>query len=138
MAGDADPLGGEPGDGREPGSEARPGVLPDVLRRMMALGFSGLFSTEAAIRSALGDTVPREWVEFLSEQSERTRAEFAQRLAEELGRVLEQVDLVELAEQLLAGRSIEVKAEFRLGPRVGPGGQSTTAGDSDRSDTPER
>jgi hypothetical protein len=97
--------------------DARPGVLPDVLRRMMALGFSGLFSTEAALRSALGDTVPREWVEFLSDQSERTRAEFAQRLAEELGRVLEQVDLVELAEQILEGRTIEVKAEFRLGPR---------------------
>lgn len=99
--------------------DERGGGLPDIFRRMMALGFSGLFTTEAAIRGALGDTVPREWVEFVSEQSERTRAEFTQRLAEEFGRVLDEVDLVELAEQLLAGRTLEVKAEFRLGPRDG-------------------
>ena len=95
----------------------RPGVIPDMFRRMMAVGLSGLFTTEAAIRGALGDTVPREWVDFVSEQSERTRAEFSQRLAEEFGRVLAEVDLVELADQLLSGRTVEVKAEFRLGPR---------------------
>ena len=97
----------------------RSGGIPDIFRKMMAMGFSGLFTTEAAIRGALGDTVPRDWVDFVADQSERTRAEFAQRLAQEFGRVLQGVDLVELAEQLLEGRTIEVKAEFRLGPRDG-------------------
>jgi hypothetical protein len=95
----------------------RSGGIPDIFRRMMALGFSGLFTTEAAIRGALGDTVPREWVDFVTDQSERTRAELTQRFAEEFGRMLEKVDVVELAEQLLEGRTIEVKAQFRLGPR---------------------
>ncbi len=104
-------------DGAEADAE-RAGPIPDIFRRMMALGFSGLFSTEAAIRGALGDTVPREWVEFVSEQSERTRADFTQRLAEEFGRALADVDLAELAEQLLEGRTIEVKAEIRLQPRA--------------------
>ena len=94
----------------------RAGGVPDIFRKMMALGFSGLFTTEAAIRGALGDTVPREWVDFLGEQSERTRAEFTNRLAEEFGRVLEEVDLVQLAEQLLEGRTVEVKAQIRLLP----------------------
>ncbi len=105
------PIGGD-GDDND-----RTGGIPDIFRRMMAVGLSGLFTTEAAIRGALGDTVPREWVDFVSEQSERTRAEFSQRLAEEFGRVLAEVDLVELADQLLSGRTVEVKAEFRLGPR---------------------
>jgi len=113
--------------GRDPFDEAsaaervepvRPGVLPDLLRKLMATGLSGLFTTEAAIRAALGDSVPREWVDFVAEQSERTRAELAQRLADEFGRVLEKVDLVELVEQLLEGRTVEVKAELRLGPRT--------------------
>ena len=97
--------------------EDRCSGLPELLRRVAALGFSGLFTTEAAIRGALGDTVPREWVDFLSEQSERTRHELVDRLAEEFGRVLGDVDLAKLTEQLLAGRTIEVKAEIRLGPR---------------------
>jgi hypothetical protein len=100
-------------------SEDRGGGIPDIFRKMVSLGFSGLFTTEAAIRGALGDTVPREWVDFVSEQSERAREDFAQRLAEEFGRVLAEVDVVEVAEQLLAGRTIEVKAEFKLGPREG-------------------
>jgi hypothetical protein len=97
--------------------EARAGAVPEMFRKMMALGLSGFFSTEAALRGALGDTVPREWVEFLNDQSERTREDFSKRLAEEFARVLEKVDLVELADQLLEDRTIEVKAEFKLRPR---------------------
>jgi hypothetical protein len=97
--------------------EAGRGGIPDIFRRVMTLGLSGLFTTEAAIRGALGDSVPREWVDFVSEQSERTRADFTQRLAEEFGKILEDVDVLELAEQLLEGRTLEVKAEFKLGPR---------------------
>jgi len=99
------------------GESAPSGAIQDMVRKMMGLGFSGLFTTEATIRGALGDTVPREWVEFVSQQSERTREEFARRMADEFARVLENVDLAELAEQVLEGRSIEVKAEFKLGPR---------------------
>lgn len=110
-----DERGDEEGDLRE--GEERPGVVPDVFRRMMALGFSSLFSTEAAIRSALGEAVPRDWVDFVSEQSERTREDLSRRFAEEFGRVLEKVDVLELAEQLLAGRTVEVHAQIRLAPR---------------------
>ena len=46
------------------------GNLQELLRRAIALGFSGLFTTEATIRGALGDTVPKEWVDFASEQGE--------------------------------------------------------------------
>ena len=55
--------------------------------------------------------------DFVAEQSERTRSDFTHRLAEEFGKVLADVDVLELAEQLLEGRTIEVKAEFKLGPK---------------------
>ncbi len=98
-------------------SDERASGLPDLLRRLMTVGFTGLFTTEAAIRSALGDTVPQEWVDFIADQSERTRDEFISRLAQEFARVLESVDLVGLAEQMLEGRTLEVNAQFRLQPR---------------------
>lgn len=112
------PGGREDEDDARPGDE-RPGGVPDIFRRMMAVGFSSLFSTEAAIRSALGEAVPRDWVDFISDQSERTREELTRRFAEEFGRVLAKVDVAELAEQLLEGRTVEVHARIRLGPREG-------------------
>lgn len=103
----------------EAGDEAaddprRTAAIPDLIRRAMAMGFSSFFTTEEAIRRALGDTLPQDWVDFASDQSERTRAEFADRMATEFGRVLEQVDLAAVLEQLLQGRTLEVNASVRL------------------------
>jgi len=121
------PGGGAPGTERGP----RPGreeerlgfALPELLRRAMALGFSGFFSTEEAIRKALGDTVPRDWVDFASAQSERTRRDLLERLGGEFGRVLDEVDPVEVLERLLEGRTVEVTARIRLGERDAPPGR---------------
>ncbi len=63
--------------------------MPDLLRRALGLGIAGLFSGEEMLRKTLGDTVPREWVEFAADQRERTRRDFAERLATELGKSLD-------------------------------------------------
>ncbi len=102
--------------------EALASLVPDLLRRMLGIGLSGFFLTEEAVRKALGDTVPKDWVDYVSETSERTRAEFVERLAREVGETLERVDLAALAEQLLASHSVEVKAEIRLVPHRGEDG----------------
>ena len=93
------------------------GRVPDLLRRVLALGLSGFFMTEEAVRKALGDTLPRDWADFAAEQSERSRAEFLDRLAHEISETLGAVDLEQLAARLLAGNTIEVKAEIRFVPR---------------------
>jgi hypothetical protein len=92
------------------------GFFPEALRRMLTLGFTGFFMTEEALRKALGDSVPRDVIEFVLEQSQRMRGEFLDRVSRELGRVLERVDPVEVARRLLEGRTIEVSARFRLVP----------------------
>lgn len=94
-------------------------VLAEFMRRAMALGLSGFFTTEEAIRKALGDTLPKDWVDFASQQSERTRAELLDRFSAEFGRVMENIDPAELLGQLLEGQTIEVKAEVRLAPSEG-------------------
>ena len=111
---------GEPG---EPGGAAartrgRGGAegsfLPDLLRRGLTMGFTGFFMTEEALRRALGDSLPRDWMEFMVEQSEKTRAELLERLSREFGRVISAFDPVEILRRLLDGQTIEVSARIKL------------------------
>lgn len=91
----------------------------EVVRKMLALGLSGFFTTEEALRRALGDTIPQDWVDFASDQSERTRQEFSEAVAKELGNALERVDLADLLGQLFENRSVEITAKVRLLPEDG-------------------
>jgi hypothetical protein len=86
---------------------------------VITTGLSGLFTTNEVVRRAVGEAMPREWVDFAVDQSERTRAEFVERLAGELARTLESLELVEMAERLLDGRTIEIRAQVQLLPREG-------------------
>jgi hypothetical protein len=89
-----------------------------LLRRALGLGIASFFSGEEILRKTLGDTVPREWVEFAAAQSERTRRDFAERLADALGKRLDSINLEELASRLLRGHTIEVNARVRFVPRA--------------------
>ena len=90
------------------------GFLPELLRRGLTLGFSGFFLTEEAVRKAFGDTVPKDWVEFAVDQSERTRAELLERMSGEIGRAIQSIDAADVLQRLLDGRTVEVTARFRL------------------------
>jgi hypothetical protein len=103
-------------------------AFPDLMRRAVALGLSGFFFTEETIRKALGETVPKDWTDFAVDQSERTRKEFLERLSFEIAQTLEKVDVANLLTELLEGRTLEVKAEIRLGAKTAePGGQEIHA-----------
>jgi hypothetical protein len=102
--------------GRAGTSAEAGGFFPDALRRVLTLGFTGFFLTEEALRKALGDSVPRDVVEFVLDQSQRMRGEFLDRVSKEFGKMLERVDPVEVARRLLDGRTVEVSARFRLVP----------------------
>ena len=102
-----------------PEDEARAAGMPDLLRRALTAGLSGILNTNEAVRRAVGEAMPREWVEFAVDQSERTRSEFIERLAGELARTLESLELVDMAERFFEGRTIEVKAQIQLLPREG-------------------
>jgi hypothetical protein len=93
--------------------------LPELARRAISFGLSGLFLTEETIRKAVGDTLPRDWLDFAVDQSERTRKEFLERLTYEIAQSLENVDVVSVLSELLEGRTLQVKAEVRLAP-AGP------------------
>ncbi len=100
-----------------PARDDAAGRVPELLRRVVGLGFSGFFLTEEVLRKTLGENLPKDWVDFAAAQSERTRRELIDRVASEVGRTLDKLDLPELAERLLRGHSIVVSAQLRFVPR---------------------
>jgi hypothetical protein len=99
---------------KEAGADDSIGFFPELLRRGLTLGFTGFFMTEEALRRALGESAPREMIEFVINQSERMRSEFLDRVSREVGRALSAMDPVELAKRLLEGRTVEVSARIRF------------------------
>lgn len=104
----------EPVESDDPEATESLGAIPELMRRAIALGLTGFFTTEEAARRALGDTVPKDWTDYIAESSDRTRGEFLDRLSREIARTLKEVDLAAVLEQLLDGRTLVVNAEFSL------------------------
>jgi hypothetical protein len=107
------------------GDEEALGAVPELVRRAVAMGLSGFFSTEEAVRRAVGDTLPKDWTEFLAETSDRTRAEFLDRLTREIGRVLEGVDIAAIIREYLDSRDLTVKAELKFRAKSDSGPKPT-------------
>ena len=115
-------------------AHASTGGIPDIVRRALTAGFSGFFLTGEALREALGDSLPREWADFASEQSARARSEFIERLSVEMGRAVEGIDWAVVLATLLEGRTLEVRAEIRLGEKRADGRPSLSLKLADDSD----
>lgn len=99
------------------GPSERSVALGDLLRKAVAAGLTGVFGPTEAVRRAVGDAMPRDWIDFAAAQSDRTRSELLERLAQEVARTLATIDLAQIAERVLDGRTIELRAQIRLAPR---------------------
>jgi len=103
----------EPSQARQ---ERPPGPLEalfqEAIRRATALGLSGFFLTEEAVRRALSDTVPQEWVEYVSRQGEDVRSDLVDRLAHEFGSWLATLDLAEVLRVVLEDYEISAKIDI--------------------------
>jgi hypothetical protein len=77
-------------DERRPGPLE--GIFQEVVRRAAAAGFSSFFMTEEAIRQALSENLPRDWVDYAARQGGAVRGELVDRLAAEFGAWLRALD----------------------------------------------
>ena len=91
--------------------------VPDFVRRALELGFASFFTTEQTIRRAVGETIPKDWIDFVSAQSDRTRKEMTDAIVSEAARSIERMDLMDTLDGLFSGRTIEINAKIRLAPR---------------------
>ena len=104
----------EPDEREDAEEQERLSAIPELMRRAIALGLTGFFTTEEAVRRAIGDTVPKDWTDYISESSDRTRSDFLDRLSREIANTLKDIDLAAVLKELLEGRTLKVNAEFKL------------------------
>jgi hypothetical protein len=94
-------------------------MFQEIVRRAAAAGFSSFFMTEEAIRQALSENVPKDWVDYVARQSASMRAEVVERLVREFSDWLQRIDTEELSRKVvqLVLEEYEVRVEIRLDAR---------------------
>ncbi len=88
-------------------------LFQEVIRRTTALGLSGFFMTEEAVRKAVNDSVPKDWVDYFGEQSNEVRGELIKQLSTEFGKWLKTVDLADVLTGLLREFDVTAKIEIK-------------------------
>ncbi|HSP79044.1 MAG TPA: hypothetical protein VLQ93_10970 [Myxococcaceae bacterium] len=96
---------------------SRPGFVPEFMRKVAVAGLGALFMTEEGLRSLAGQLkLPKEMLGYILGQAEKTKDEVGRVISEELRRFLQSEKLREELLKLVAGMTIEVKAQIRLVP----------------------
>ena len=89
--------------------------LPELVKRAVFLGAGMLFMTEEGVRKVLGEiNLPREAVNYIIKQSEKSKNEFFTIFQRELNRFLSRIDITRLSKEVLDGISVEVNAKVTL------------------------
>jgi hypothetical protein len=91
------------------------GLVPDIVRRAVLTGVGALFMTEEGIRNMVGEMkLPKDALGFLLSQAEKTRAEVARVVTQEVRRFLESETLRREIWKVLNGVTLEVTASIHL------------------------
>src|SRR3954462_13728955 len=119
MAGDSEDFPPDPLDDDElPPNSSRAGFVPEFVRKVAVAGLGALFMTEEGIRNLAGQLkLPKEMLGVILSQAEKTKDDIQRVLSEELRGFLQSDKLREEFLKLLAGMTLEIKAEVRLQPR---------------------
>ncbi len=99
------------------GGDERKGFVPDFVRRMAWAGLGAVFMSEEGIRKLASQLkLPKEALGFLLQQADRTKDELGRVLSEELRKLLQSDRLRDEFLKMVAGMTIEVRAEVKLVP----------------------
>jgi hypothetical protein len=98
------------------------GLVPDIVRKAVLTGVGALFMTEEGLRNMVGEMkLPKDALAFLLGQADKTRAEVARVVTQEMRRFLESEMLRREVWKLLTGVTLEVNATIQLKPSGEPG-----------------
>jgi hypothetical protein len=98
-------------------SDDKKGFVPDFVRRMAWAGIGAVFMSEEGIRRLAGQLkLPKEALSFLLGQAEKTKDEIGRVVSEEVRKLLQSDRLRDELLRMIAGMTIEVKAEVKLVP----------------------
>ena len=99
-------------ESRSPDDGSQAGVT-DSIRKALFGGISSLFMSEESLKGQLGE-LPRDALNFLAGQTEKTRQDFMNMVTREFKSFLANVDWEKELPKILEGMSIEVTANIRL------------------------
>lgn len=106
-----DLLDDEPREGRGAGR------IPEFVRKAAVAGLGAMFLTEEGIRGLAGQLkLPKEALGFVMAQADKTKEDVTRVLTDELRRFFQSEKLRDEFVKLLAGMTVEIKAEVRLVP----------------------
>src|SRR5262245_54133360 len=102
---------------REGDGQGLRGVIPELVRKVAVAGLGAVFMTEEGIRSLAGQLkLPKEAIGMVLGQAEKTKEEIGRVISEELRRFLQSDKLRNEFLKMIAGMTIEVRAEVKLVP----------------------
>lgn len=97
-------------------------VIPDLVRRALMTGVGTVLLGQEGVRAALSDMkLPKEAMEYLVQQAERTKREVINSLARELRQFLDTLELQELIQRALVGTTFEIHTTIRIVENEGGG-----------------
>lgn len=107
----------DPLDQDGPDGDEKRGFVPDFVRRMAWAGLGAVFMSEEGIRRLAGQLkLPKEALQFLLHQAEKTKDQIGQTVSEEVRKLLQSERLRDELLRMIAGMTIEVRAEVKLVP----------------------
>ena len=90
-------------------------VIPDIVRKALMSGVGTVLLGQEGVRTALGDLkLPKEAMEYVVSQAERTKREVIHSLARELRQFLDGLELQELIGRSLEGTTFEINTTIRV------------------------
>ena len=105
------------GEHREDDAGGLRGVIPELVRKVAVAGLGAVFMTEEGIRNLAGQLkLPKEALGLVLGQAEKTKDEIGRVISEEIRRFLQSEKLRDEFLKMLAGMTIEVRAEVKLVP----------------------
>jgi hypothetical protein len=93
------------------------GFVPDFVRRVAWAGLGAVFMSEEGIRKLASQAkLPKEALGFLLQQAEKTKDDIGRTVSEEVRKFLQSDRLRDELLKVIAGMTIEVRAEVKLVP----------------------
>jgi len=97
--------------------DQRRGFVSDFVRRMAWAGIGAVFMSEEGIRRLAGQLkLPKEALGFLLSQAEKTKDEIGRVVGDEVRKLLQSDRVRDELLKMIAGMTIEVRAEVKLVP----------------------
>ncbi|MGV3622079.1 MAG: hypothetical protein ACO1OB_14750 [Archangium sp.] len=106
-----------PEDPLDENGDEKKGFVPDFVRRMAWAGIGAVFMSEEGIRRLAGQLkLPKEALSFLLSQADKTKDEIGRVVSDEVRKLLQSDRLRDEFLKMIAGMTIEVRAEVKLVP----------------------